>query len=391
MRFFFAALVIAFFTISPCQADPKSDDGTIIASANGPLKTTPNDVIARVHGLIVTKEYQLAEEILDDLINKPGVIRPIIAEAVELRGRIALMNDRPAEAIVWFRRYVENYADQTDAPYVDFLLGQTYLETGSYDRARENFYKTLSFTINKAASLNVEDYQASLHLTQAASWELAEAEYLNNNWARADELYTRFKHQNPGMGLLVDTANYRVADCSYQLGKSLDAIARYESALAESPFHPFAIEAWLRLISLYGAAGDSKRQIDATYSFIWLANTLQENDKMYWQRRCADMLLSEYKERPEKQIPILETILAFDKSESWMKMLDFYLSLLNRQLPEEQAKNLPAPSDKARDDWETWLKGFSHRLDALRTRFDSVNAHNDSQPRPSPSNSAAVP
>jgi TolA-binding protein len=378
MKILAGVVGIGLWLLPTCLADPPPDAGTAVSSANGPLSVTPNDIIVRVHGLIATKEYKLAEEILNDLMNRPGVIRPVVAEAVYLQGRIALMTDQQAKAIVWFRRYIDNYADQANAPYVNFLLGQVYKETGAYDRARENFYKTLSFTVNKAASLTQEDYDSSVRLTQAASWELAETEYLSNNWARADELYTRFKRQNPSLDTLINTANYRLADCSYQLGKSIDAISRYESALAESPFHPFATEAWLRLISLYGAAGDKKKEIDATHSFIWLVNTLQEDDKMYWQRRCADMLLSQYKDDPEKQIPILETILSTDKSESWMKMLDFYLSLLNRQLPEEQGKQLPAPSDKSRDDWQGWLSGFSKRLNDLRQQFDKINANNNS-------------
>jgi TolA-binding protein len=363
------------------SADPS---GSISLTMDG-LTVTPNEIMSNALNLIQRREYQLADEILASLLSRPSVVRPIKAQATYLRGRIALAEQKPAEGLVWFRLYVQDYADQVDAPYVNFLLGQTYKNIGAYDRARENFYKTLSFAVNKASSLTLEDYSASVRLTQAAAWELAESEYLANNWSRANDLYERFKKQNPDVDILVGSATYRMADCSYQQGKLGEAISRYELALAQAPFHPFATESWLRLVSLYGGLGEIKRQVDAIQCFIWMVNTLSPEDKLYWQRRCADMLLAEYKENPQKQVPVLETILAFDSSESWMKMLDFYISLLNRQVPDAAAKNIPLPSDKARDDWREWLLAFNDRLDTLRKDTDQVKASNKttgSPPKP---------
>lgn len=386
MRIIALTLALGLFTFPLCQAEKDDPTGSLSMSAGG-LSVTPNEILVTVDTVIARREYKLAEQMLTDLLSKPGVIRPVQAQALLKLGRLALQTERPAEAIVHFRRYVQNYADQVDAPYVNFLLGQTYKDMGAYERARDNFYKTLSFAVSKASSLTTQDFSASVRLTQAAAWELSESEYLSNNWSKAEDLYQRFKSQNPQLETLAATANYRLADCAYQLGKKPEAIVRYESALANAPFHPFAAEAWLRLMSLYGQVNEPQRQTDAALCFIWLVDTLQEPDKLYWQRRCADMLLAEYRNQPDRQIPILETILSFDKSESWMKMLDFYLSLVNRQVVDPSANSTPMPSDKARDDWQNWLQGFTERMQKLRKDFEKVQAQD---PPPDSANAHTV-
>ncbi|HEY8965781.1 MAG TPA: tetratricopeptide repeat protein, partial [Candidatus Methylacidiphilales bacterium] len=262
------------------------------------------------------------------------------------------------------RRYLSEFTDQIDAPRAMFQTGEIYKQLGAYDRAREAFYKTLSFAINKASTLDKSDFSSSVRLSQAATWELAETEYLANNWERADELYDRFKKQNPSLDKLIQTANFRQADVAFQLHKTQDAIAKYENALSIAPFHPFAAESWLRLVTLYGQTKQKDKQNAALQSFIWLVNTLEKDDQLYWQRRCADQLLAEYKDHLIDQEALLETILKNKDNPSWAKMLDFYLSLLDRQAS-DPTTNLPRPSAAANDDWNKWLGDFRTRLGGI--------------------------
>lgn len=339
--------------------------------ASGLGEATPNEVLAEAKTVIARSDYELAKKLLNNLVAAPNVDRPALAEAVFLRGRVSQATEQYTDAVIWYQRYLLEFPDQNDAPRASFQLGQTYKQLGAYNQARETFYKTLSFAISKAAAQNVDDFSGSLRLSQAATWELAETEYLAANWARADELYTRFKQQNPEAEKLNQAACYRQADIAFQLKKQKDAISLYETALAAAPFHPFATEAWLRLVLLYGMTGDKAKQTAATKSFIWMVNNLEKDDQLYWQRRFADQLLSQYTSHLADQIPVLETIFTYQNNEGWMRMLDFYLGLLARQQGDPNA-DLPQPSAASGDDWNDWLRGFHERLGGIVRKMEAM-------------------
>ncbi|MDE1169951.1 MAG: tetratricopeptide repeat protein [Verrucomicrobium sp.] len=340
---------------------------------------TPNELLVQAHKLYDRSDYDLAKAVLDKLITRPGVERPVLAEAIFWRARIAQQTDQLTDAVVWYQRYLTEFSDQIDAAPAAFQLGETYKQLGAYDRARDAFYKTLTFAINRASSLTLDDFSISVRISQAATWELAETEYLASNWQRADELYERFKKQNPSLEKLVATASYRQGDISFQLRQPKEAIARYESALALAPFHPFATEAWLRLVSLYGMTNQPQKQKEALQSFIWLVDTLDKDNQLYWQRRCADQLLSEYKGHLKDQIPLLETIYKSQNNPGWARMLDFYLSLLARQTNDPNADQ-PQPSAEAADSWNDWLRGFRERLAGLVAKMEAMRDKDSAVP-----------
>lgn len=339
--------------------------------ADGLGEATPNEILVQAQTVIARSDYTLAKKLLDNLIVAPNVDRAALAEAVFLRGRVSEATEQYTDAVIWFQRYLLEFPDQNDAPRASFELGQTYKQLGAYSQARETFYKTLSFAISRAANQNVDDFSGSVRLSRAATWELAETEYLAANWERADELYTRFKLQNPDAEKLNQTACYRQADIAFQMKKPKEAVALYETALAASPFHPFATEAWLRLVLLYGMTGQKDKQTAATKSFIWMVNTLEKDDQLYWQRRFADQLLSQYSNHLAGQIPVLETIFTYQNNEGWMRMLDFYLGLLARQQGDPNA-DVPQPSAASGDDWNDWLRGFHERLGGIVQKMEAM-------------------
>ena len=360
----------------------RAQSDSVAVPVPGPVKgpalssdATPNEILAQAKLLTKRNDFDTAQQLLDKLIARPGVDRPVVAEAVFLKAQLLQQTDQMTNAVIWYERYITNYPDQTEAPYANFLLGQCYKQLGNYGRARESFYNTMSFAIKQASTLQSDDFSSAVRLSQAAAWELAETEYLANNWERADELYARYVKQNPSMERLCETAAYRQADISFQLNRPKEAISRYETALAMAPFHPFAAEAWLRLVSLYGLNGDQERQNQALQSFIWVVDTLEKDDQLYWQRRCADQLLSQYKDHLADQIPLLETILKNQNSqnaESWMRMLDFYLALLDRQTAQPANPDIPQPSSASGDTWNQWLGGFRDRLGKIVQKIATV-------------------
>ena len=371
----FAAFSAAFFAPLPAllattSAAPVSEPNPALSDATDTADSSPNGVLQEAGKLIARKDFDMARQLLDRLMKQPGVDKPTVARAVFLRAKMAQASDQPTDAVIWFQRYLGDYPDQVDAPRASFLLGQAYKQLGAYDRARDAFYRTLSFAVNKASTQFVEDISGSIRLSQATTWELAETEYLSSNWARAETLYARFTQQNPALDKLLATAAYRQADISFQLKRPAEAIDRYEAALEKAPFHPFATEAWLRLVTLYGMTNEKEKETTSLKSFIWMVNTLEKDDQLYWQRRCSDLLLNQYKDHLADQIPLLETIMKFQNNPGWMRMLDFYLGLLARQTDEPNA-SMPQPSPASGDTWNQWLGGFHTRLAGIVQKYDT--------------------
>ena len=382
-----AALLLCLFlgAVAALPLPLRADDNDF-----NPGIATPNEILAQAHRCADRGDYALAIDLINRFLRIPGVERPALAEGVFLRAKIAQKIDEPTAALVWYRRYLSEFPDQIDAPRAMFQSGELYKQLGAYDRAREAYYKTLSFAINKASSLEKDDFSSSLRLSQAATWELAETEYLAANWERADELYERFKKQNPSLDKLIQTSNFRQADIAFQLHKTDAAISKYENALSIAPFHPFAAESWLRLVTLYGQTKQKDKQNAALQSFIWLVNTLEKDDQLYWQRRCADQLLTEYKGNLLDQTDLLETILKNKDNPAWAKMLDFYLSLLDRQAADPSG-NIPRPSSAANDDWNKWLTNFRGRLGGIIQQIETMRNTDNSGPAPAPSPAVSAP
>jgi TolA-binding protein len=271
---------------------------------------------------------------------------------------ISLETGKSSEAIVRLSAWLEQFPDRPEASNAYLTLGQCFREMQATYRAREAFYRTLTSAVAKAAKSDKVDLSTPQLLRKAATWEIAESEYQSANWERAEELFQRFREQNPESTELSNTALYRQADCVYQLGDMAKSTEKYETALAVSPFHPFAPEAHLRLITLYGIADNPKKQSQALESFIWIVKNLHQDQSSYWQQRCAALLLDNLKSDPQKQSALLNELVTFQSSEELKGIFDYYKILLSRT--ENTIQSISANGKKQRDEgWNDWKESLA--------------------------------
>ncbi len=320
-----------------------------------------------VERLIARQDYQRAIEIIQGASSKSDTARSTLAQLRYLRAKAEIDQGNYPQAAVWLNSWLESFSEMHDVPKIMFILGQTYRKMGAHERARDAFYKTLTYSLAKAtvaAGRDEEGIQLGMKmgLTRAAMWELAETEYTLLNWQRAHDLYGRFIDQNIDAAALVETAIYRQADCLFQLHDTEGSIEDYRTALAVAPMHPFATEAWVRLTGLYAL---SKRVEDhqlAMQSFIWCVDNLEADKTVYWQQRYTTMMADLF----NNDRPLLKELLAGippDASDKgWGKVRSQIEELLSRGTE----PSITAASNE--QDWSRWRQEFEKRQKSLEAR-----------------------
>lgn len=326
---------------------------------------TPLNMIGKV---LEGGDRILARHLLEGVLKRPDLSKDERALAILLQASISLENGNVAEAIVWLHTWLDEFPAHPELPYVHFLMGQCYLEIGAFERARDAFYNTLSTTVVKASNTDEPLSSYPLMLSKVTKWALAETEYQRGDWERARELFSRFKNQEPDVEVLVEGAMYREADCAYQLKRIDDAMASYENALAVGPFHPFAPEAWLRLIELYGAKENEEKQTEAMRSFIWVVQNLDPENSDYWQERCGYFLMANWGHDVDGQLEILAKLSKMEPSKELEGIRHHYVMLLDRKTE----KDLPVDTPKEDSEWGKWKKDFQKTQDLVRSKIDEL-------------------
>lgn len=335
-----------------------------VSENSGEEIVTPIAIIGRI---LEQGDIILAKDLLDSLMKRTDLSSNERALATMFQASIALENQDTAEAVVWLHSWLDQFPHNPDVPYVNFLLGQCYLEIGAYDRARECFYRTMSTSVVKVSQSKNSVTNHSLMLSKMAKWAIAETEYQRSNWTRAQKLFERFKIQEPDTEVLVQGATYRVADCVYQMHQIDLAIEKYHDALALGPFHPFAAEAWLRLTQLYGLKEDYANEQKSLKSFIWFVKKLDPENADYWMKRCAKFLLSNWSTDVHGQINVLDRLdnLGEEDVES---IRSYYLKLISRRTDSELVKN----ENTDDDEWMAWKKNFIKIEQGIETKIQEL-------------------
>lgn len=339
------------------------------------LRTPANDPVEAVAEFVRRKDHVMALTLLDNLLQRKDLTNDVRARALLLRARISLETGKSSEAIVRYSAWIEQFPDRPETSNAYLTLGQLFREMQATYRAREAFYRTLTSAVAKAAKSNKTDLSTPQLLRKAATWEIAETEYQSANWERADELFQRFRDQNPDSIELTNTALYRQADCAYQQGIMEKATERYSTAISVSPFHPFAPEAHLRLISLYGLANNHRKQSESLESFIWLVKNLHKDQANYWQQRCASLLLENLKNDPQQQSELLAELMSHEPSQELKGIFEYYQVLLTRT--NNTFQEISSKSAQQKDEgWNEWKKNFALIQKKLETDLQNTTQIN---------------
>lgn len=317
------------------------------------------------------QEYVMAKNAANNIVSKSTSSPEQVAGAMLVLVKVAQKEGKNMEALVLLQTWANKFPADVRLPEVNFQIAKLYRELKAYDRAREYFYSTLNSLLALAARVDDADSAKNKRLAQAATWEIAETDYSAGNWQRAFELFERFKKQNANVLDLVQASLYRQADCTYQLGKLHEAIDRYQTALAVGPFHPFAPEAWLRLVELYGREKDAQKQAKALESFIWIVRQSHAEEVAYWQRRCASVLVQFVKDQPKEVQTLVGTLESVkQRDDGWASLRIFFQLLASRMgLP----NSVKLVDDK---DWSDWRQKMDASQDHVREKFDSLKLQN---------------
>jgi tetratricopeptide (TPR) repeat protein len=240
---------------------------------------------------------------------------------------------RPAETLCWLKIWMGLYSGRPETAAVAYRMGRMYTQMGLPSLARDSYYLALSFAINQGQVQNPDDLQHYQRLTNGTLWALAENEYQAGQWARAAELFDRYRREAPmaSPGSLVK-ATYLQADCYYQLRDAARATAAYTAVLEQHPFHPLAPQARLRLYHLDMLANQTAQAQGQLQALIWTVRTVWPQQEAYWQKQTAELLLA-LNHRSGKLLPPLlaKSGRLRGQDKAWQGELDHYDKLAKFQ------------------------------------------------------------
>jgi tetratricopeptide (TPR) repeat protein len=333
------------------------------------------DIISTAQWLYDRKEYAMVRPMLEKFIDT-GKNQPTLrSKALLMLANIAQDNKDTPRTLVLLHTWLDNFQAYPEAPRVAFTLGKLYRDLHSYTRAQEYFYRSLSNLLARtSATSDDKQVKQNAGLSVLVKWEIAETEYRMNDWNRALELFQRFVDQDPDSKVLVQSAEYREGDCYYFTGANEEAIQTYLKALSDNKLHPFAPEALLRLVDLYGKQDNSIKQIAALKALVWLVEQAHPDDIGYWQQRTARVLMSSLIDKPDKAQQMLSLIksdpnnLDPNNKTNWLQFAEFLQAIVDRKDP----KAVDALLSKNDSKWSDWKKEIDNNYDQLAQRIDAL-------------------
>jgi tetratricopeptide (TPR) repeat protein len=233
---------------------------------------------------------------------------------------------RQAETLCWLKIWMGLYSGRPETAAVAYRMGKIYTQMGLASLARDSYYLALSFAINQGQVQDAADLQRYQRLTNGTLWALADNEYQTGEWARAAELFDRYRREAPmASAASLETATYLEADCYYQQRQNDKAAAAYVDVLDKHPFHPLAPEARLRLYHLDILAKQPAKAQAELQALVWTVRTVWPEREAYWQKRTAELLLALNRKSGSMLPPLLlksARLQAEDKA--WQGELDHY-------------------------------------------------------------------
>ncbi len=249
-----------------------------------------------------------------------------------------------AESLCWLKIWTELYPARPELGAVAYRIGTHYMQMGLPDMARDAFYIALAHTVNQGQVQNAEDLKQYTRLTVGTLWALAANEYQSGQWARAAELFARYRREAPSASAIsLEKAAFLQADCYYQLRQIDNATSLYEETLQQHPFNPLASEARLRLYHLYVLKDAPEQARQELQSLAWTVRTVWPRDETHWQKRTAEFLLALNQKNGSILPPLLRQSSRLPpEGKTWQEMLNHYDALVRCQAATTRA-NMDSP------------------------------------------------
>jgi len=249
-----------------------------------------------------------------------------------------------AEALCWLKIWAELFPARPEMGSVAYRIATLYTQMGLSDLARDAYYLALAHTVNDGQVQSAVDLKSYSRLTEATLWGLSANEYQSGNWARAAELFERYRKEAPSASAFsLEKASYLQADCYYQLKQADKAATQYETTLAQHPFNPLAPEARLRLYHLYILKNEPEKARAELESLAWTVRTVWPKDETYWQKQTARLLLALNQKNNLVLPPLVqESALLPPEGKTWQEALNHYDALVSYQAVTTQA-NMDSP------------------------------------------------
>jgi len=102
-----------------------------------------------------------------------------------------------AEALCWLKIWAELFPARPEMGSVAYRIATLYTQMGLSDLARDAYYLALAHTVNDGQVQSAVDLKSYSRLTEATLWGLSANEYQSGNWARAAELFERYRKEAP--------------------------------------------------------------------------------------------------------------------------------------------------------------------------------------------------
>lgn len=322
------------------------DDGTIHDSI-GLVSVRPlPDVIEaepvylqRVDYLRQHNDNITAISYLREIVNNVNILPQDRARVIlELADCLSLQGEK-AESLCWLKIWMQLYPTRPEFGAVAYRVGTQYMQMGLPDLARDAFYLALAHAVNQGEVKNANDVKEYTRLTEATLWGLAANEYQNGQWARAAQLFDRYrKEATTASSLSLEKAAFLQADCYYQLKLADKALPLYEQTLAQHPFNPLAPQARLRLYHLYLIKHESKPAEEDLEALVWTVRTVWPKEETYWQKQTAELLLA----LNQKDITVIPPLLQQSaqlpsQGKTWQDALNHYDTLVRYEAETTQA------------------------------------------------------
>jgi outer membrane protein assembly factor BamD (BamD/ComL family) len=251
-----------------------------------------------------------------------------------------------AEGLCWLKIWMQLFPQRPEIGAVAYRIGAMYTKMGLPDQARDAFYLALVHTINEGQVQTADDLKRYTELTVGTLWGLAANEYQAGSWARAAELFARYRKECPtAPPVSLEKAAFLQADCYYQLKRTDDAAKLYSDTLTAHPFNPLAPEARLRLYHIDILKKQPLAAREELESLAWTVRTVFPNDETYWQRETAKMLLDLNKKNIDVLPPLVqESAMLPPEGKTWQEALNHYDSLVSYEAVTANV-NMDNPAD----------------------------------------------
>jgi outer membrane protein assembly factor BamD (BamD/ComL family) len=325
---------------TPVARDAHSDDGVLHDTVNkASVRPTPDikeptpAYFAQVAYLRKHNDNFMAVSYLRKILANTTLRPQYRARCMlELSDCLAASHQEP-EALCWLKLWTEMYPSRPEIGAVAYRLGTMYTRMELPDLARDAYYLALAHTINQGEVQTPEDLKQYTRLTVGTLWALAANEYQAGQWARAAELFDRYRKEATGASdTSLEKAAFLQADCYYQARDTEKSWALYKEMLEKHPFNPLAPQARLRLYHLYLVKKLPAKAQAELEALVWTVRTVWPKDEAYWQRETARLLLALNQNNVGILPPVLQkSSLLPPEGKTWQETLNHYDTLVSYQ------------------------------------------------------------